>query len=149
MRERKYQRPTFLLDSVKSDKDYKRWLDRKVAAHLKRDRRRGNKNCTGDEYRNAIHKAVEQSNGIDAYTGEQLDWGLISKWDNIEARKGGKEYKRRFALLPSIDHVGDGLGKADFRICAWRTNDAKSDLSDKEFCDLCKLVIEKFCNKSP
>ena len=39
---------------------------------------------------------------------------------------GGAPKGNRNAL--KRDHVGDGLGAADFKICAWRTNDAKHDL---------------------
>ena len=44
-------------------------------------------------------------------------------------------------MLPSVDHVGDGKGAANFKICAWRTNDAKNDLSYEEFLELCRKVI--------
>jgi len=44
-------------------------------------------------------------------------------------------------MLPSVDHIGDGKGPADFKICAWRTNDAKNDLSYDEFLELCRKVI--------
>jgi hypothetical protein len=44
--------------------------------------------------------------------------------------------------LPTVDHVNDGLGPADFRICAWRTNDAKNDQSLDEFVALCRRVID-------
>jgi hypothetical protein len=46
-------------------------------------------------------------------------------------------HKARFATLPTVDHVGDGLGPADFEICGWRTNDGKCDLSRADFVDLC------------
>jgi hypothetical protein len=59
----------------------------------------------------------------------------------LKTLRGGREYKARFALLPSVDHVADGTGPADFRMCAWRTNDAKSDLSYQEFLDLCRKVV--------
>ena len=47
---------------------------------------------------------------------ELLDWSLISHYDNAESKHGRREYKAKFALLPTIDHVGDGLGTADFKI---------------------------------
>jgi hypothetical protein len=94
-------------------------------------------------YKTAIHKAVEQSEGLDAYTGETLRWDLISKYDNEASRLGRRVYKASLALLPTVDHVGDGLGAADFRICAWRTNDAKGDLEYAEFIGLCRRVLER------
>ena len=100
-----------------------------------------NTTATVAEYKVAIHKAVCESNGNDVYTGEALDWSLLSQYDNVESKKHGREYKRKFALLPSVDHVGDGTGPADFKICSWRTNDAKNDLGYDEFIELCCRVI--------
>ncbi len=99
------------------------------------------------QYKEAIHQAVSQSNGLDPYTGEKLDWTLIQKWNNGESHRGGAAYKKRFALLPSVDHVQGEGESARFKICAWRTNDAKSDLPYTEFLDLCKKVV-KFAKRS-
>ena len=148
MRERKYQHPKFL-KQVKykiSQEDYEKWLQRKAKSLARRDRkyfeRRGKElKIVVVEYKMAIHKAVCECKEKDVYTGEALDWSLLSKWDNEEARKRGREYKQAFALLPSVDHVS-GLGVADFKICSWRTNDAKNDLSLDEFVALCKKVVE-------
>jgi len=137
---RKYQLPEFLTGVV-SQSEYEKWLHRKAATHVRRDRKRGNASITNAEYKVAIHQAVQESEGIDAYTGEDLDWTLLSRYDNEESKKRGRDYKRRFALLPSIDHVGDGTGPADFKICAWRTNDAKNDLPYEEFVQLCEKVV--------
>jgi hypothetical protein len=137
---RKYQIPKFLEGTVTQDY-YERWLHRKAVAHVRRDRKRRNKTATNEEYKIAIHKAVSDSKGKDAYTGEELDWTLLSKYDNKASKKHGRSYKKQFALLPSVDHVGDGTGPVDFKICAWRTNDAKSDLSYKEFVELCKRIV--------
>lgn len=109
--------------------------------HVRRDRKRGNKSATNEKYKIAIHTAVEKSEGRDFYTGEELDWALISTYDNAKSKSGGRKYKAKFALLPSVDHVDDGLGDANFRICAWRTNEAKNDMSLEEFVALCEKVI--------
>lgn len=132
--------PGFLRGVVTQPK-YEKWLHRKAIAHVRRDRKRGNTSATNAEYKVAIQKAIQECDGIDAYTGEKLDWTLLSKYDNKESRSGGREYKRQFALLPTVDHVGDGTGPADFRICSWRTNDAKNDLSYGEFVKLCQKVV--------
>jgi hypothetical protein len=137
---KRYQRPSFLDDVITQDV-YERWLQRKAQAHVKRDRRRGNETCSVSSYKQAIHNAVVSSNGIDAYTLEPLEWNLVSTNDNVESNKHGRNYKARFALLPTVDHVGDGTGQAYFVICAWRTNDAKNDLSYEEFISLCKKVV--------
>jgi hypothetical protein len=137
---RLFDLPIFL-DDVVTREAYVRWLQRKAAAHVRRDRKRGNRSASVSEYKRAIHGAVCASKGGDAYTGEELDWELISKYDNDESKQGRCAYKAKFALLPTVDHVGDGTGPADFRICSWRTNDAKGDLSLEEFVELCARVL--------
>jgi hypothetical protein len=135
----RYALPEFLAgicDQVK----YERWLRGAAARHAKRDRARGNAAATRESYRIAIHKAVLAAGEFDAYTGEPLDWSLICQYDNAEAKAKRSKYKAQFALLPSVDHVGDGTGPADFKVCAWRTNDAKNDLPYEGFLDLCQRV---------
>lgn len=139
---RKYDLTDDMLKYVQQEV-YQRWLYRKAAAHVKRDRKRGNESAKPAAYRIAIHAAVCKSGGVDAYTGEKLDWTLLSQYDNAQSQKHKRKYKHSFALLPTVDHVGDGLGAADFKICAWRTNDAKNDLSYEEFVALCHRVITK------
>lgn len=139
---RKYELTEFLKKRNITETHYNRWLDRKAASHVRRDRGRGNTEATIEKYKIAIHNAVIESNGKDVYTGEELEWQLLSKYDNTESKKKGKPYKKKFALLPSVDHVGDGNGEADFKICSWRTNDAKNDLSYEEFLELCKKVVK-------
>lgn len=143
---RLFELPIFL-DEVVTREAYVRWLQRKAAAHVNRDRKRGNDYATVSEYKRAIHNAVCASQGRDAYTGEQLDWSLLSKYDNDESKQGRRGYKARFALLPTVDHIGDGTGPGDFKICGWRTNDAKGDLSLEEFIALCGKVLA--ANKLP
>ncbi|AHI79220.1 hypothetical protein BTRA_3400 [Burkholderia thailandensis USAMRU Malaysia  len=95
----------------------------------------------GALYRDAIHAAVLASNGRDEYTGEVLDWTLISKYANADSQKGRHHYKARFALLPTVDHVDASINSASFKICAWRTNDAKNDMSVDVFLGLCERVL--------
>jgi len=54
----------------------------------------------------------------------------------------GRNYKKEFALLPTVDHVGDGTGPLDLKICSWRTNDAKNDLPLSEFISVCQAVLK-------
>lgn len=137
---RKYQKPEFLDDTVEQNA-YEQWLHRKAMAHVKRDRGRGNTTATNEEYKIEIHRAVHESKGNDFYTNEPLDWSLLSKYNNEDSKKYGREYKKKFALLPSVDHIDDGKGPANFNICAWRTNSAKNDLTYSEFIELCSLVL--------
>jgi hypothetical protein len=131
--------PLFL-EGIVQPEAYDRWLTRKATAHMRRDKRRGYK-CTSAAYRDAIHVAVVCSNGNDAYTGERLDWHLISTYRNEDSKKGRHGYKATFALLPTVDHVSAEATEASFRICGWRTNDAKNDMSVGQFLDLCKRVL--------
>lgn len=136
---RKHTMPPFL-DGVVPAESYERWLARKAAAHVKRDRARGH-TCTRSTYKEAIHAAVVLSNGTDAYTGEKLDWKLISTYNNEDSENGRHAYKAGFALLPTIDHLSSEATEASFRICAWRTNDSKNDLSVAAFVELCRKVL--------
>lgn len=134
--------PAFLEGKTEAQA-YEHWLARKASAHVRRDRNRGRAgdSVTRSLYKEAIHAAVVLSGGVDAYTGEPLDWHLISQYDNDESKLGRHKYKAQFALLPSVDHLDAGATEASFRICAWRTNDAKNDLSHGEFIALCRRVV--------
>ncbi len=140
---RKYVRPPFLPPEV-TQASYLRWLSRKSIAHVRRDKRRGNIKAVNEAYKMAIHQAVIDSTGKDHYTGEPLNWTLLSRYNNDESKEKRRHYKASFALLPTVDHVGDGLGVAEFKICGWRTNDAKNDLTHEEFIELCRRVIAYF-----
>ena len=136
---RKHTLPTFLKDVVTPD-GYERWLRRKAMAHVKRDRKRG-RTCAVALYKEAIHGAVVLSDGKDAYTGEALSWELISTYRNEDSKAGRHGYKAGFALLPTIDHVTAEAAEGSFRVCGWRTNDAKNDLSLAEFLVLCQRAL--------
>jgi hypothetical protein len=132
---RKHTMPDFLQGTVAPDA-YERWLKRKAQAHVKRDRKRGHK-CTSAAYREAIHAAVLARKGLDAYTGEDLNWKLISTYRNEDSAKGRHGYKAGFA----VDHIAAEATEASFKICAWRTNDAKNDLSHEAFLELCERAL--------
>lgn len=141
---RKYRLPDFLSSMRLTQIGYEKWLHGRAVAHVKRDKERGNTTATNEVYKMAVHHAVIRSGGRDWYTGEFLNWSLIGRYRNKESKAKGRHFKTRFALLPTIDHVGDGLGEVDFKICAWRTNDAKSDLTQEEFVALCRRVVAHF-----
>ena len=138
---RKYQQPEFLSKQVKQIA-YERWLTRKAVNHARRDRKRNPERLiTIERYKRAIHEAVGLSLGKDRYTGEKLDWKLISKYDNEESKMGRGTYKAKLAYLPTVDHTYERANATDFAICGWRTNDAKGDLKIDEFISLCRRVI--------
>ena len=140
---RLFHLPTFIENHFTREQ-YVRWLQRKAEAHIRRDRKRGNTGGSVSEYKRAIHQAVCLCAGHDAYTGEMLDWHLLSTYDNTQSRLGRRGYKARFARLPTVDHVGDGTGPAEFKICGWAVNDAKGDLSYVEFVHLCQRVVSAY-----
>lgn len=140
MADDKYPLPDFLIGHVE-DSDFKKWLNRKALAHIQRDRERGNTTETRESYKIAIHKAIMVSRGKDAYTGRDLAWELIGDYDNEMSQQLGREYRIQFRYLPTIDHVDDGLGAPNFKVCGLQTNDSKSCLTHEEFVDFCREVI--------
>lgn len=143
----KYPCPNFLDDHC-TPKAFHKWLERKARTHVKRDRERGHKVATREAYMIAIHNAVIDSGGLDDYTGERLAWEKISTWDNVKSKAGRRAYKKSFWDLPTVDHCGDDLTANAFRICSWRTNDSKNDLSDEDLIAFCRIVLAHHGRKS-
>ena len=137
----KYALPQ-VLNNKCSQADYTHWLYRKAAAHVKRDKKRGNDTATTQLYRDAIHKAVCAGGDKDAYTGQPLRWDLIRTYDNDNSKAGKRGYKKQFADLPTVDHEDDGMSNPMFKICSWRTNDCKNDLTIDELIEFCKQFLE-------
>jgi hypothetical protein len=77
---------------------YSRWLHRMVAAHTLRDLKR-DMACTIARYKAEIHAAVCSRGDLDFYTGEPLDWSLISTYDNESSKTGKIRYKKTLSLL--------------------------------------------------
>src|SRR5687767_693317 len=115
MASRKYALPDFLIGRCTPEAYYK-WLNGRALAHVTRDRKRGHSAATRESYIAAIHTAVVMSGGVDAYTGEALDWERVSTYDNAASKAGRREYKKSLWHLPTVDHFGDDLTAADFRI---------------------------------
>jgi hypothetical protein len=133
-----YPLPSFL-EGRCTHSIYVKWLNNKADTLIKRDKKRGKPyaaTATESTYKKEIHKAVLNGGELDPYTGEALAWELISTWIPKKQPDG---YKRRFSLMPTVDHVT--ADKLKFEICSWQTNDAKSDLSPEEFVELCKKVV--------
>lgn len=114
---------------------FRTWLRHKAQTHVRRDRNRAVPVARVSSLKEQIYAAVLESQGMDAYTGQPLDWHLSSTWDNDEAELGRGEHKRNYWNLPSIDHEGEHI-----RICSWRMNDSKNDQSIEEFLDLAEKV---------
>lgn len=132
---KKYSIPLFLKNVV-SEETFVKWLSRRAKSQVKRDRGKG-KECTISQYKNMIYDAVLYSKGKDAYTGEELDWSKISTYDSV------KIGRKDLLNMPTVDHEVDSNGNNTFRICSWRTNDFKNDLSISELKAICRLILEK------
>jgi len=125
------------------EETYNRWLYRRAASLRKRDKKHSVSNLYSlKEYRDKVHEAVLNDADVDAYTGERMNWSLISTFDNSQAREGGKQYRKTFANMPTVDHDIDGKGMLRFRICSWRTNDSKNDLTVNELKTFCIKVLQ-------
>jgi hypothetical protein len=140
MASRLYVLPPSLGDRV-PENQYLKWLQRKAQSLVKRDRRRGNSRATVSRYKHEIHRTIVRDDPLDWYTGEELDWRLISKYSNEEAKKFKRKAKLTYARLPTVDHEDDGQGEPHFRICGWAVNDAKNDLPLADFLRLCERVL--------
>jgi hypothetical protein len=134
----KYPLPAFLNGRCEP-KVYYKWLLVKAITLLRRDKKRKKPytaNATISTYKEKIHSAVTESCEYDPYTGEYLAWELIGQWDSSHDQSD--DYKKEFALLPTVDHVN--ATELKFQICSWKINDAKSSLTTEEFLNLCEMV---------
>jgi hypothetical protein len=86
----------------------------KAVAHVRRDRKRL-KSCTAKEYKNAIHAAVAAGGDLDYYTGEELDWSLVSTFDNAAATEGMTKYKKAFCFATDASPRGRRTRPAQVR----------------------------------
>jgi hypothetical protein len=130
----KYPLPSFL-KGVASQGKYGKWLQRKAASLVKRDKKRAFKNISVQNYKEQIHDAVCRSKGKDAYTGDALDWKKISTYKD-----------KKIPDLPSVDHchARDGGG---FKICSWAINDMKNDMSESELMEACRVILNHLGKK--
>ena len=137
-----YPLPAFL-EGRCTHSEYVKWLNNKTDTLFKRDKKRGKPYAATSsecQYKEKIHRAIEDGGEYDPYTGEALAWEFIGKWDT--SRKHPDGYRKEFALMPTVDHITpDAL---EFEICSWRINDAKAELDPEEFLALCKSVVEHY-----
>ena len=131
-------------------KKFNAWVVKKAASLWKRDKsklskiddtKKINDGEKRAEYRDAIYKAIAAMEVNKCpYTGDKLEWEKIGTWKNDDAKAEGKDFKKKFALMPTIDHK-NAEPKPDFVICSWIANDAKNDLTQEDFIKLCKSVL--------
>ena len=133
------QAPAYVLEHM-TQADYQLAVNRMAVGLRKRDEKRGG-SYTHRQAADALHQAIIDCQGRDHYTGEWLDWSLWRTYDSEKSKKGGTAYKRTLAMQPSVDHR-NGLPICDFVICAWRTNDAKSDMTLDELKEFARRLLE-------
>jgi hypothetical protein len=139
---RKWKIPDCLKPRISDEDVFRTWLHRKALSVRKRDRKRNVPVLSLSVMKQAIVSAIERSNGCDFYTGEPLDWHLISKWVGSEEGTSANDYRRKFWMLPSVDHDFTDPARPAFHICSWRMNDSKNDQSIPEFLQLAAKVKE-------
>jgi hypothetical protein len=137
---RKWSIPECLKPTLSDEDAFRKWLDRKAASVRKRDMKRNLPVHSLSAMKEAIVDAIERSEGRDFYTGEALDWHLISTWVGAEEGTSASVYRRRFWNLPSIDHDFTDPAKTAFHLCSWRMNDSKNDQTIEEFLALADAV---------
>lgn len=144
----KFELPKFLEGRVNPEY-YNRWLKRKARAHIIRDRKRIPEILSNSDFQHRIHKAVEESNGVDYYTGKPLEWEKLSQYNNEDSKNGKSKYLKELRQLPTVDHeFAPESMEFVFRICAWETNDCKSHLSHAELIVFCESVLQHNRKKS-
>jgi hypothetical protein len=136
-----YALPPFLLGVI-SQKDYCDWLERKGHNLRQGDtklKRPYAKENTVMVYKQKIHQAVLDGGEFDPYTGEKINWGLISKEKNLKKGDYIDNYLNRYAMYPAVDHIIPG--EFEFEICSWISNESKSSMTPDEFVDFCRKVV--------
>ena len=127
-------------DSVRSKgigcQRYNEWLERQAQNCRNRDTRGLRQPI--DQYREAIHRAVLKSNGLDCYTGEELEWNRLNHDKPVG---GGQRNHRIMGRYPSVDHYY-GTDRLEYRICAGSVNHAKGALDHQQFVELCRKVVQ-------
>ena len=144
---RKYEIPEFISAFEINQKDYTRWLENKARTHYNRDKKyfgeKFNSKIKPKEYKLAIHNAVIKSDGKCFYTDEKLAWNKINKFGSLIENNKRDYDKRKYELLPTLEHIDRSVHSLNFAIVSWKVNDAKNNLNIEEFLELCKLVISK------
>ena len=119
---------------------YRKLVQRKAVALHRRDKKRGG-TYTVKEALQAMHQAFTASDGVDPYDGLPMDADLLGTYDNADSKAEGAVYKRKFARMPTVDHV-EAMPEPVFEIVSWQTNDAKGDMTPDEFRGYCQRVSD-------
>jgi hypothetical protein len=126
---RKFELPSYIVGTNESK--FNEWIVKRAKYHASHDTKKKGIEFNQKDYREMIYNAITESKGRDFYTGEKLDWSKILRFE------GKRGTRRNFLDMPTIDHHESGK----FKICSWRTNDCKNDLSTKELKYFCRLIL--------
>jgi hypothetical protein len=130
------------LDGVITESAYRLWLRKKslsVCSRDKKEKRPCALNRTRAAYAEKIHEAVSRNPRNDPFTGEELRWDLIRKYDPKQVSKD-PDYFRKFSLLPSIDHTNPDATGLELELCGMQMNRCKAEQTPLEFIALCKKI---------
>ena len=133
-----YPLPPFLMGAV-SLKDYRKWLDMKGQNLRIRDlklKRPYAKPNSVMMYKQKINQAVLDGGQFDPYTGEKINWGLISREKTL---KKANFIDSGYAMHPAVDHTDPEI--FEFEICSWISNESKNCMTPDQFVDFCRKVI--------
>jgi len=138
----KYHLPEFLQGRI-TEPMYDKWLNAKANTLRQRDLKNKRAFAVANSkamYKEKIHAAVVANGQYDPYTKDALQWELISTWDAKKAKNGLDNYRDKFLLMPTVDHVDPEGQTLEFEIVSWLINDCKSGLNPTQFVDLCKKI---------
>ena len=123
--------------------EFRKWMFMKAETLLVRDRRINRPYAVNGRmllYKKMLYEASLHGE-FDPFTGEALQWELIRTWDPTKKDPDATNFKK-YALLPTADHIDPASDILRLEICSWKSNACKGNLNPQEFVDLCKRVVE-------
>lgn len=122
--------------------EFRKWMFMKAETLLIRDRRIKRPYALNGHmllYKQLLYEASIYGE-FDPFTGEALRWELIRTWDPTKKNPDASNFKK-YALLPTADHIDPASDVLKLEICSWKINTCKGNLNPWEFIELCKKVI--------
>jgi hypothetical protein len=92
-------------------------------------------------YKMLIHQAVNCGGRTDPFTGDTLQWELIGTWNSSVPTSHDPAVMKKFALLPTVDHIDPASDSLEFEICSFQNNKCKSSLNPSEFVAMCNRIV--------
>jgi hypothetical protein len=123
---------------------YKKWLYVRARELFNKDRLRKKPYAlTGSVpfYKMLIHQAVNRGGQTDPFTADSLKWELIGTWNSSIPTSHDPAIMKKFALLPTVDHIDPASDELEFEICSFEINKCKSSLNPADFVALCERIV--------